>query len=448
MTGPDRSGQADATGSDQSGQADVTGQRGQADVTGPGRSARQRRAHRVLDALSTGRVGATSLTYYALLVITLFLLALGLSMVFSVQSVTVTAQGHSAMSGFGRYLVYAVLGLAAMVWGSRRSRRFLVLAGPPLLLGAILIQLMVFVPGLRYCAGGNCNWIQVPGIGTFQPSELIKVGLALYLGWLVEVQRGRVRALGGPVVQAAAIICAIGAVLAGRDLGTVIILVLETAGGLWLMGARLRWFVVGALVGTTAFAGFTMLSANRRGRILAWLNPEGSDPLGIAYQPIHGEYALGTGGWTGVGPGSSRQKWGYLTQADSDYIFAVLGEELGVVGTVVVIALFAGLGACCLRLMRRSNDLYVSVVVGALMVWVVGQALVNMSVVVGLLPVLGVPLPLVSAGGSALVCVLAGIGVLQALARQEPGAPEAFSTRPGAGRRTLAVVSPSRRNRA
>lgn len=402
---------------------------------------------RGLQALSTGRVGATSLTYYLLLLATLSLLALGLSMVFSVQSVTVTAEGKSALASFARYLGFASIGLCGMVLASRAPRHVLVAAGPVALAVGAAIQVMVFVPGVRYCAGGNCNWIRVPGLGTFQPSELIKVGVALYLGWVVTMRPTALSSWRSALKVLVPVVVAIGLVLGGRDLGTVIILVLETAGGLWMAGVRKRWFALLGAGGVILFGAFTMLSANRRGRIMAWLDPEGSDPLGVGYQPLHGRYALATGGWTGVGPGSSRQKWGYLTQAESDYIFAVLGEELGVVGTVVVIALFAAVGAACLRLMRRSASTYVDVVTGSIMVWVVGQALVNMSVVVGLLPVLGVPLPLISMGGSALLCVLGAIGVVLALARQEPGAPEVFSSVPRASRRTLAVVSPSRRNR-
>ena len=232
------------------------------------------------------------------------------------------------------------------------------------------------------------------------------------------------------------------------DVGTVVILALLVGSCLWLGGLRWGWFAALGAFGALGFTAATMLSINRRGRIRAWLDPDGADPLGIGYQPVHGRYALGTGGLTGVGPGSSRQKWGYLTQADSDYVFAVLGEEFGLVGTMIVIALFLIIGWCCMRIMRRSTDRYVKVVTGGIMTWIVGQALVNMSVVVGLLPVLGVPLPLISAGGSSLVLVLLAVGVLLAFARCEPGAEEAFAARSGAVRRTLAVISPHRRNRA
>ena len=219
------------------------------------------------------------------------------------------------------------------------------------------------------------------------------------------------------------------------------------AGALWVGGMRKRWFALLGAGGIVMFAAASMLSANRRARITAWIHPEGADPMGVGYQPKHGMWALGTGGWLGVGPGSSRQKWGYLTQADSDYIFAVLGEEFGLVGTLVVIALFAGIGACCLRLMRRHTSLYVVATTSAIGAWIVGQAIINMGVVTGALPVLGVPLPLVSRGGTALVSVLLAIGVLLSFARHEPGAQEALSTSPGALRRSLAVIVP-RRNRA
>lgn len=389
-----------------------------------------------------------SVTYYTLLVSTLLLLVLGLSMVFSVQSVSVAARGGNPFLEFARYLFFALVGVGGMMAISRAPLRVLRAVALPVLGASILLQLMVFVPGVRYCAGGNCNWIRIPLIGTAQPSEMIKLALALYLGWVVATQREALVSRRRRVLVALPVVAAIALVLGGKDLGTVIILCLEVGGALWLVGVRARWFVLMGGAGLLLFGAFTLLSANRRGRILAWLNPDGADPLGISYQPLHARYALGTGGWGGVGPGASRQKWGYLTQADSDYVFAVLGEELGVVGTVTVIALFVVVGWCCLRLMRRCDSLYVTVVTGAIGCWIVGQALVNMSVVVGLLPVLGVPLPLISAGGSALVFVLGAIGVLLSFARREPGAPEVFSTRSGAARRTLATVASSRRNRA
>ena len=395
---------------------------------------------------STQSAEQVTLTYYCLLVSTLVLETFGLIMVFSVQSVTVAANGGNAFTDFAKYLIFAAVGTLGMVGVSRIPLSWFPRMAWGLLVLTIALQCLVFTP-VGVNVYGNRNWIQVPGVGTAQPSEFIKVALALVLGTLVTWyankrprDRAWVAGWGGVGV-------AIASVLGGQDLGTVIILVIIVAGALWVGGMRKRWFALLGAGGIVMFAAASMLSANRRARITAWIHPEGADPMGVGYQPKHGMWALGTGGWLGVGPGSSRQKWGYLTQADSDYIFAVLGEEFGLVGTLVVIALFAGIGACCLRLMRRHTSLYVVATTSAIGAWIVGQAIINMGVVTGALPVLGVPLPLVSRGGTALVSVLLAIGVLLAFARHEPGAQEALSTSPGALRRSLAVIVP-RRNRA
>ena len=396
-------------------------------------------------AASRRRSEPATLTYYVLLLSTLVLLTLGLIMVFSVQSVVVAATGGNAFTDFAKYLGFAVVGVIGMLAVSRVPLKWLPRVSWALLAAGLALQALVFTP-IGVNVYGNRNWILIPGIGTAQPSEFIKLALALVLGalitWYTAGRRGR-------AVQAgwAAVLVAIGMVLAGQDQGTVIILVLLVAGALWVGGLRRGWFAVLGALGLLGFLGASMLSSNRRARIIAWLNPEGADPTGVGYQPMHGWWAMGTGGWFGVGPGSSRQKWGYLTQADSDYIFAVLGEEFGLVGSLVVIALFAAIGMCCLRLMRRHTSTYVIATTSAIGAWIVGQALINMMVVTGILPVLGVPLPLISRGGTALVSVLLAVGVLLAFARHEPGAQEALTSSPGALRRTLAVIIP-RRNRA
>ena len=386
-----------------------------------------------------------TLTYYCLLISTLVLETFGLIMVFSVQSVTVAANGGNAFTDFAKYLIFAVVGTLGMVGISRMPLSWFPRVSWVVLGLTIAMQCLVFTP-IGVNVYGNRNWIQVPGVGTAQPSEFIKVALALVLGtlvtWYTAKRRDRTVAAGW-----AGVVIAILTVFGGQDLGTVIVLVLIVAGALWVGGLRKRWFALLGALGMLLFAGASMLSANRRARIIAWIHPEGADPTGVGYQPKHGMWALGTGGWFGVGPGSSRQKWGYLTQADSDYIFAVLGEEFGLVGTLVVIALFAAIGGCCLRIMRRHTSTYVVATTSAIGAWIVGQAIINMCVVTGALPVLGVPLPLVSRGGTALVSVLLAIGVLLAFARHEPGAQEALSTSPGALRRSLAVIVP-RRNRA
>ncbi|AVM61040.1 FtsW/RodA/SpoVE family cell cycle protein [Actinomyces sp. oral taxon 897] len=419
-----------------------------ADPTGGG----PRPAHplrRLLASSEGPREGeSATLSYYTLLLASLALLTFGLIMVFSVQSVKSAADGGSAYENFAKYLVFAVVGLALMALAARLPARAWQRLSVPVLVVATLPQLLVdFVPSVRTCTGGNCNWIRLPGDQTVQPSEFIKLAICLYIGYVVACHADRLKDLKGLALWLLVPVgVPIALVLWGGDLGTVIVLVLLGAGALWVYGLRARWFALLGALGVAGFAGASLLVANRRARILMWWFPDSADPLDVGYQPKHGRWALGTGSWTGVGPGASRQKWGYLTQADSDYVFAVLGEEFGLVGTLAVIASFAVVGWCCLRVMRRCESVYVSVVTAGIMTWIVGQAFINMSVVVGLLPVLGVPLPLISAGGSSLISVLAAVGVLLSFARAEPGAAQELAARPGAVRRTLSVVSSRRKS--
>jgi cell division protein FtsW len=247
-----------------------------------------------------------------------------------------------------------------------------------------------------------------------------------------------------PAVPVAA--CAIGVVLLGHDLGTAIVLFLLVLGALWISGVKFRMFLVPAMGVVAVTVPLVLLNANRSGRIKAWLDPATADPgsLGITYQSTRGIYALGTGGWAGLGLGQSREKWSYLPEAHNDFVFAVIGEELGLLGTLLVLALFALLGFAMVRVIRRHDDAFARITTAAILFWVMGQALVNIGVVIGLLPVIGVPLPLVSAGGSALIMTMAALGVVLAFARSEPGAAQALAARPSVFRRSLAVLGRAR----
>ena len=178
---------------------------------------------------------------------------------------------------------------------------------------------------------------------------------------------------------------------------------------------------------------------------MSFLGLAEADPSGAGFQTRHGLWGLGTGGLSGVGLGASREKWSYLPEAHNDFIFAIIGEELGLLGTLLVLALFGGLALGMFRIVRRHTDPFVQIATAAVATWILAQALVNIGVVIGLLPVIGVPLPLVSAGGSAMISTLIAIGVLLAFARSEPGAAQALATRRGVVRRSLAVVGRGRR---
>jgi cell division protein FtsW len=212
-------------------------------------------------------------------------------------------------------------------------------------------------------------------------------------------------------------------------------------GALFVAGVPLRFFALAGAAGAAVAAWLVTSSSNRMTRIDSWLSGTCEDYWGACWQSRHGEWALASGGWWGVGLGASREKWAWLPEAHNDFIYAIIGEELGLPGTVLVVLLLAALGVAFARVVRRHDDVFVKIATAGVMSWVLFQAMINIGVVLGLLPVIGVPLPLVSSGGSALVSTLVGIGMVLSFARSEPGAREALAARAGAVRRSLAVVS-------
>ena len=391
--------------------------------------------------LGTWNSAVTS--YYVLLGATLLLVAIGLVMVLSSSSIESLAEGKSPYAVFFDQARYALIGLPALLLMSRLPVRALKALAWPALGGAIAFQMLVFVPGLGCGAGGNRNWVCLPGFSA-QPSEAVKLALAI---WLAAVLARKSRLLHEwkhsliPVAPVAGV--AIGVVLLGHDLGTAMVLVVLVAGAMFVAGVPLRIFAVAGAVAAAGVAFLAIDSENRMSRITSWLSAE-CDVTNECYQTLHAGWGLGTGGWTGVGLGQSAEKWSYLPAAHNDFIYAILGEELGLVGTQLVLALFGLLAFAMIRIMRRHPDPFVKIATAAVFAWVIGQALINIGVVIGLLPVIGVPLPLVSAGGSALIMTMAAVGMLLAFARTEPGAAEALSARTSVVRRSLAVIGRTR----
>ena len=210
-------------------------------------------------------------------------------------------------------------------------------------------------------------------------------------------------------------------------------------------GVPTRWFAYGGALFSALAVTMIVTSPNRLQRFDVWLGKD-TNPYGAARQPLHGRYALADGGWWGVGLGASREKWQWLPEAHNDFIFAILGEELGMPGTLVMLALFCALALVCYRIVLRSQDLFVRIATAGVMAWIICQAIVNIGAVIGLLPVIGVPLPLVSYGGSSLMTTMFALGMLLSFARHEPGCAEALSAKPSVVRRSLAVL-PGRRGR-
>lgn len=389
-----------------------------------------------------GQWNSAVTSYYVLAGATALLLVLGLVMVLSSSSIDSLADGRSPYAEFLDQTKYAFVGLPTLVLLARAPVSWLRRIAWPALLLALGFQALVFTP-LGCGSGGNRNWVCLPGVSA-QPSEVIKLALALWLGAVLANKLPLLASWKHALVPAVPIAAfAIFVVLLGHDLGTALVLILLVFGALWVAGVKLRMFVVPVVVAAAVAVPLVVLNGNRSGRVKAWLGGA-CDQAGDCYQALHGTWALATGGWGGLGLGQSREKWSYLPAAHNDFVFAVIGEELGLLGTLLVLVLFGLLAFAMVRVIRRHTDPFARIATGAICCWIVGQALVNIGVVVGLLPVIGVPLPLVSAGGSALIMTMAALGVVLAFARSEPGAAEALAARPSVLRRSLAVLGRAR----
>ncbi|MCS6712402.1 putative lipid II flippase FtsW [Brachybacterium sp. EF45031] len=383
-----------------------------------------------------GWLRSPALDFAALLVIGTLLISIGVVMVFSSAAVISIAKGESPYTGLisqGRFALIGLplLAVAAMTPPAWYRRSAWVLLGI-----GLALQMLVHTP-LGTGAYGNRNWILIGGM-TFQPSEVLKLALAVWLGAILAGKRHRLhRTLEVLLPVVPVVMLALGLVVLGNDLGTTMVMCMLVAGALWVAGVPRRWFVVGGGLGGLAVAALVLVSGNRMARIGNWLHGtcEGDSCL----QTDRGLQALAEGGWWGVGLGESRQKWGLLPAAQDDFIFAIIGEELGLVGTLGLLTLFVLLALVMLRMISRVRDPFVQITVGGVCAWLLGQAFVNMMVVTGLLPVLGVPLPFISSGGSALLASMLALGMLLSFARHEPGAKEAIGARLGTVKRTSAV---------
>lgn len=390
-----------------------------------------------------GQWNSAVTSYYVLLGATILLVVLGLVMVLSSSSVESLAKGKSPYGAFLNQAQYALIGLPLMWLTSRLPTRFYRGFAWPILGATLVLQLLVYVPGIGLGTAGNVGWIRI-GPFSGQPSEAVKLGLAIWLGAVLVRKRPLFDDWRHAVVPAIPVaVGAIGLVLLGHDLGTAMIMVALVAGALFVAGVPMRIFAVAGAFAAVVVGILAVTSSNRVDRIMDWFTGDCDTQAGC-YQTMHGLQALATGGWAGLGLGQSREKWSYLPEAHNDFIFAIIGEELGLIGTLLVLALFALLAFAMCRVIARHPDPFAQITTGAVLLWVLGQALVNMGVVIGLVPVIGVPLPLVSAGGSALITTLGGLGVVLSFARTEPGAAEALAARPSVVRRSLAVIGRTR----
>lgn len=374
------------------------------------------------------REQGVSVEFVILLSTTIFLTGFGFVMVLSATSASQDPFDVALKQG-----VFAAVGLPLMLLLSRFPVTFWRKIAWFAMIGAIAFQLLIYSP-LGIDQDGNVAWVNF-GVFQAQPAEFLKLALAIWLALILSRKQAhldRARELWIPLAPVC--ILALAAVLGGGDMGTAMMLGLVIFGALFFAGVKLRHFIIPGLLVVGGIVALVLSSANRRARFTSFLDPNCTDEA-LCYQPLHGMWALANGGVFGVGLGNSVEKYGWLPARGNDFIFAIVGEELGLIGCIVVLGLFAVFCYACVSMMRRTTDQFVRVATGAIMLWIVGQALVNIAVVLRLAPPLGVPLPFLSQGGTSLLSVLIACGVLLSFARALPRhATEPAATKTAAAR--------------
>ncbi len=356
--------------------------------------------------------------YQILLGATGFLLTMGVVMVASSSSVFSYQQNNGNSWALAtRQLIFAALGVFLMMAVSKMHvdsiRRWatLFMVGTGILLIAVLI-----VGTARY---GQKNWIEFGGPFRIQPSEFAKLAVVLWGADILDrkyhllEQRGHLLIPVVPVCLAVLVL-----IMMQGDLGTAMVMMPIMASLLYFVGAPRKWFAAMTIVALAAIAALSVAAPYRMARFTSWLDPF-ADAQGTGFQVIRGQQALGSGGWWGVGLGGSREKWGTLPEAHTDFIYAVIGEELGILGTMTVLLLFVTIAIVGLRIARGTNEAFIQIASLGILTWIVVQALVNIGAVLGILPITGVPLPMVSYGGSSLIPSLVAMGILMAFAKHE-----------------------------
>jgi cell division protein FtsW len=366
-------------------------------------------------------------SYYLLLGASALLLTIGLIMVLSASSVY-SFENHDGDSYavVKRQLLWVLIGIPCAWVASRLPYRAIrQVSWLGIIVAVVMLALTI---ELGTTVNGNTNWLAL-GPVRIQPSEIAKLAIVL---WAAHVYAQKDRRLGRlhqvmmPVVPVILGITLL--VIAGDDLGTALVLFAILLAMLWVVGAPTRLFTVALTVIGVVAIWIASTSAERRERLTNFVDPF-KDYHDAGWQPAHGLYALSTGGWFGQGIGASQQKWGDLPEAHTDYIFAVLGEELGLVGTLLVVALFLTIAYAAIKVALATRDPFVRYMSFGIVVWLIGQMIINVGMVLALLPVIGIPLPLISYGGSALLPSLVALGLLIGFARREPEAARALAQR-------------------
>ena len=376
-----------------------------------GRRTRAPRSGRVAGATAKRR-GEQPLEHRILLTATLCLLAFGAVMVYSASSASTLLQGRGNGSGYlVKFVIFGGVGLALMHYLARGGVAKVQSIVAPLLAVSFVLVLAVHIPHVGVSVNGARRWIG-PGIFQFQPSELLKLALTLYSATLLARRPQRVhdlRELARPLLVVVGAACLL--VVTQPDLGTALVIAFTTCALLLAAGISLRDLAILAGCALGVVALYALVRANARARLTSFIDPW-AHASGSGFQAVQGQIAIGSGGLFGVGPGQSVQKIFYLPEAQTDFILAVIGEELGVVGVYALFFLYGLIGYAGLRAAKRARSLYSALIAVGMTALILSQALLNVFAVLGLAPLTGVPLPFISYGSSSLIVMLAAMGLL------------------------------------
>ncbi|XCB30333.1 putative peptidoglycan glycosyltransferase FtsW [Arcanobacterium hippocoleae] len=379
-----------------------------------------------MDQVQPTRRDAVNSALILMLACTSILLALGILMVFSatsaasIRALDIHGSSVPLFSVAIRHLIFAIAGILFALVLSRFEYVALERLSYWFFGLGLLLQFAVIIAGKE--VAGNRNWIGI-GAVQIQPSEFLKLAMIVWLAHMFALISGREsRDFRSFFPAITGIIFAVGTVILPGDMGTALIMLMIGAGLAWLAGLGAAVFGIGALFATVLAGIFVAIAPSRLARVASYLNnlwnlPDTHAPT----QSDFAQFAFGSGGITGLGVGAGKEKWLSLSEAHTDFIFAVIGEEIGFIGTMIVLLLFLALAWSFLQLTLNIPSRFGQLLTAGAGLWICGQAFLNMMVVVGLLPVFGVPLPFISQGGSAIMANLMMIGVVVSAARGVPG---------------------------
>nr|WP_236056911.1 putative lipid II flippase FtsW [Mycobacterium sp. SM1] len=370
-------------------------------------------------------LGRPMTSFHLIIAEAALLTTLGLIMVLSASGVRSYDDDGSPWVIFGRQVLWTLVGLVACYLALRVRVRVMRRLAFPGFAATVGMLVLVLIPGIGKEANGSRGWFVIAGF-SMQPSELAKITFAIWGAHLLaarRMERASLREMLIPLVPAAVI--ALALIVAQPDLGQTVSLGIILLGLLWYAGLPLRVFLSSLFAVIVSAAILAVSAGYRSDRVRSWLNP-GADPQDTGYQARQARFALANGGIFGDGLGQGTAKWNYLPNAHNDFIFAILGEELGFIGAVALLALFGLFAYTGMRIARRSVDPFLRLLTATTTTWVLGQTFINVGYVIGLLPVTGLQLPLISAGGTATATTLLMIGMMANAARHEPEAVAAL----------------------